>query len=136
MKRLTAWGILVAFSWLQLYQICDASEDTIEIVSARLETLSHSRPSLQTPAAPDDDADASIPFVAGEVLTHDTVQMTPNIVVSESISPTCLFAEVSAMTVSPQGLSPPGQRLLAGVSPIATYTLERSPANILAPPLV
>jgi hypothetical protein len=121
MRKILPVTLVLVFSWLQLYQVCDASEDTMEVVSGRLETLSQKGPILRSPAAPDDDANNPIPLVAGEVLSHGNIQFG--------------YPEVSLLVASAQNLSPPGRRLTADSPPVSSLVLDRSPVHSLAPPL-
>ena len=123
------------FSWLQIYQVCDASEDTMEVVSGRLETLSQRGPILHSPAAPDDDVDTAIPFVAGEVLSHSHIQVGLDLTASQILPLLTIHPEVPSLAASAQNLSPPGWRPSADSPPVASLVLDRSPAHSLAPPI-
>ena len=135
MRKVVARSVLVAFSWLQLYQICDASEDTIEYVSARIDTLSHQGPILHSPAAPDDDLDVNLPFVGGEVLSHSNIQIGLNLTAAQILPLLAIHSEVPLLAASAQNLSPPGRHLSADSPPVSSLVLDRSPAHSLAPPL-
>jgi hypothetical protein len=127
--------MVLAFSWLQIYQVCDASEDTMEVVSGRLETLSQKGPILHCPAAPDDDANSPIPLVAGEVLSHSHIQMDLDMTVSQALPLLAIHPEVPLLAASAQNLSPPGWLLSADSPAVTSLSLDRSPAHSLAPPL-
>src|SRR5882724_9624289 len=129
MRKVVTWSVLVAFSWLQLYQVCDASEDTLEVVSGRLETLSQKGPILHSPAVPDDDANSPIPLVAGEVLSHSNIQVGLDLTTSQVLPLLAIHPEVSLLAASIQNLSPPGRRLLTDSPPVSLLVLDRSPAH-------
>jgi hypothetical protein len=135
MRKVLAWSLLVTFSWLQIYQVCDASEDTMEAVTGRLESLSQKGPILHSPAAPDNDPDVNLPFVGGEVLSHSRIQPALGLTVSQVIPLFALHPEVPLLVASAQVLSPPGWGLSAESPPVSSLLLDRSPAHSLAPPL-
>ena len=135
MRKTLPVALVLMFSWLQLYQVCDASEDTIEVVSGRLETLSQKGPILHNPAAPDDDPDTAMPFVAGEFLNHESMRASPLILVAYVLPLLSIHPGVPLLAASSKDLSPPGRLRSAASPPISKFVLDCSPANILAPPI-
>ncbi len=134
MRKTLPIALVLMFSWLQIYQVCDASEDTMEVVSGRLETLSQKSPILHSPAAPDDDSNSPIPLVAGEVLSHSNIQVGFDMTASQIRPLLAIHPEVPLLAASAQNLSPPGRRLSADSPPVSSLVLDRSPAHSLAPP--
>jgi hypothetical protein len=71
MARKTLSLVLVlVFSWLQTYQLCDASEDIIQDLPDMAQITSGHKTTLSEAPAPDEDADAQIPQVFEQTLTQ------------------------------------------------------------------
>jgi len=106
------------------------------VVSGRLETLSQKGPILHSPAAPDDDADAAIPLVAGEVLSHSTIQVGFDMTTSQIRPLLAIHPEDPLPRRVAQNLSPRAGVYSSDSPSVSSLVLDRSPAHSLAPPLV
>jgi hypothetical protein len=60
--------MILVFSWLVTYQLCDATEDTVEDLNARAQIAAQPNPSLSAPQAPDTDPDTLVPQVRDQAL--------------------------------------------------------------------
>jgi hypothetical protein len=60
--------MILTFSWLVTYQLCDATEDTVEDLDAQVVVAAQTNLSLSAPQAPDTDPDAFVPQVQDQAL--------------------------------------------------------------------
>jgi hypothetical protein len=65
--------MVLVFSWLVTYQLCDATEDTVEDMSDRAVVVAQPQPSLSAPQAPENEPDALVPQVQDQALVTDHV---------------------------------------------------------------
>ncbi len=71
MKRALLLAVLLTFSWLQGYQLCDASEDTTETLQNVIAPAHNLRHAAMT--APDNEYDTAIPLVVDQTLQPGTI---------------------------------------------------------------
>ena len=133
MRKAIPLAVLVMFSWLQGYQLCDASEDAVEALVDAVATPCKN-PVLAALPATDDDIDAAIPMVMGQTHSMGRVELAKP--VFSYLAAPLILQVVQAVPTSraAQGRSPPYERLSVKSQRIAFFTLDRSPAQALAPP--
>jgi hypothetical protein len=110
MRRLLSLTVLVAFAWLQTYQLCDAGEDTIEAVEASNAIAAEPHAVLTAPATPDNEAEEQIPSIFDSSLRPDTILVSIPLMPSAVFLGTGLGSSISPLAVvsTLRGLSPPG----------------------------
>jgi len=128
MKRALTFSVLLAFTWLQTYQFCDASEDVLESIPASVPTptLVEASVCLNAPAVSADDPDDLIPSVYDGTLEPDSVVF---------IAP----AEPSILWRTGPAIVSPPRRILSnrnGPSPPGPVFLLVASLQSLAPPTI
>jgi len=134
MQKRATLALLLLFFSVQIYQVCDDSNDACEAVVARLQTLSSEEPHLAAPI-PIDDPDASLPFIVGQALGQ--AKLISLFLLSAHclrwLTPIC--ANVFVAHLLRLDHSPPGSHAAANIPPRNSIMLTLSPARVLAPPL-
>jgi hypothetical protein len=131
MRKALPLAVLLMFSWLQGYQLCDASEDTTETLQDVIAPTHNPQHAAIT--APDEEYDTAIPLVVGQTLQPGTIQITQSLVhqaVPSFSQPTASGAILSLI----QDKSPPTY-FSSPSQPLTSLALDRTPAHTLAPPL-
>ena len=127
MKRALSLSVLLAFTWLQTYQFCDASEDVLESIPASVPTPTHVEASvcLNAPAVSADDPDDLIPSVYDGTLEPNSV------ILIAAVGPSILWRTGLPIVLPPRrillnrnGPSPPGPVFL----PVASLRSLAPPA--------
>jgi hypothetical protein len=118
MKKQTSIVLLAALTWLNAYQIGDASEDAAEAIQSSLQTAPLSRPILAAPALPDDDDDADLPFIVSQALVHNPVSFYIGQSLFRSLAGIHSFASHNLLAIHLRNLSPP-QRIDARASTVS-----------------
>jgi hypothetical protein len=109
--------VVLVFFWLQTYQLCDASEDTIEDLPVAAQMSAGSRAVLSTPTPPDDDMDGNIPSVFDQTLVHGHVFILSPLAAGRLLTHSSHAAtDTLALKPTLRDHSPPGRPL---VSPAA-----------------
>src|SRR5438445_8296696 len=101
--------MVLVFSWLVTYQLCDATEHMLEDLNDRASVAAQPHPSLSTPQMPETEPDALIPQVQNQALVTGQVPLMHQ---GQSISLPLEKVNVvtSAPTRIPQDHHPPGSQ--------------------------
>jgi hypothetical protein len=65
--------MVLVFSWLVTYQLCDATEDTVEDLNDRAVVVAQPHPSLSAPQLPETEPDALVPQVQDQALVTGNI---------------------------------------------------------------
>src|ERR1700730_6998744 len=67
--------MILVFSWLVTYQLCDATEDMVENLNDQAVVVDQIYPSLSAPQTPESEPDAFIPQVQDQALVTSQVHL-------------------------------------------------------------
>jgi hypothetical protein len=137
MKKAVALVVLLLFSWLQTYQLCDASEDTIEDLPNKAQMAAGHQSFLSRPAIPDDDADDQVPQVFEQTLLPSAISQATPLVLSRILPVQQNFVFVLlAIAPASKDLSPPDVRASTTDTIGCCNQTFVASTRSLAPPLV
>ena len=135
MKKVLPFGILLLFSWFQGYQLCDESQDACAALEGFSQKYAQNTSTWRSSTAPYDDADANVPLVLGQALTHNS-SVTDRPSIWRPVSFSLHSLQASPPFTLMKDRSPPRPRL-SEVSPVISSLLfHHTSLQILAPPLI
>ena len=112
-KKSSAALVVLIFFWLQTYQLCDASEDTVKALPIAVQLRSAPRPTFSAPIPHDNDEDAGIPSVFDQTLIQGRESAASPLTPMKWEATSQPFALVSMVVVpDSRSLSPPNESSL------------------------